>query len=74
MYKNNIFQAWIDYVKYNYTTMPPVVKKPQLGRPRSKQLCQQCEFLDPDKSPITCSDCGQQGHNKKHAKTKLGQS
>jgi hypothetical protein len=63
MHKNNIFPACIDNVKYNETTRPPVVKKPQPGRPRSKQLCQQSKFLDPDKSPITCSDCGLQGHN-----------
>jgi hypothetical protein len=65
IYKNNIFPACIDSVKYNDTTRPPVVKKPQPGRPRSKQLCQRSEFLDRDKSPITCSDCGQQGHNKR---------
>jgi hypothetical protein len=59
MYKNNIFLACIAYVKCNDTIRPPVVKKPPPGRPGSKQLSQQSEFLDPDKSPISCSDYGQ---------------
>jgi hypothetical protein len=64
MYRNNIFPACINNVKYNDTTRSPVVKTPQPGRPRSKQLCQQSEFLDPDKSPITNSDCHQRQHKK----------
>jgi hypothetical protein len=71
MYKNNIFPACIDNVKYDDTTRPPVVKKPQPGRPRSKRLRRRSEFLDPDESPITCSDCGQRGHNKRTCKNQV---
>ena len=69
-YRNSIFPACIDKIKYNDATRPPV-KKPRPGRPRSKQFCRQSEFLSPDKSPITCSDCGQQGHNKRACKNQV---
>ena len=71
MYKNNIFPACIDNVKYDGVTRPPVVTKRQPGRPRSKRLRRRSEFLDPEESPIKCSDCGQRGHNKRTCKNQV---
>ena len=71
MYKNNIFPACIDNVKYDGVTRPPAVTKRQSGRPQSNQLCRQSEFLDPEESLIKCSDCGQRGHNKRTCKNQI---
>ena len=72
MYTNNILPACIDNVKYHDTTRPPVVKKPQRGGGKKQTpYCWRSEFLDPDESPITCSDCGQRGHNKRTCKNQV---
>ena len=71
IYKNNIFPACIENVKYDNATKPPVVNKRQSGRPKMKRIRRRSEFLDPEESPITCSNCGQRGHNKRTCKNQI---
>jgi hypothetical protein len=56
MYKNNIFPARIDNVKYNFTRRPPVAIR---SHSRGAQEANNVVNKDPGKSAITCSDCGQ---------------
>ena len=68
MYKHNIFPVCLDSIGYDGETKPPSVAGRQPGRPPVKRIRRRSEFLDPEESPITCSDCGQKGHNKRTCK------
>lgn len=71
MYKNNIYPACLDSVQYDCETKPPASRGRQPGRPRVKRIRRRSEFLDPEESPIKCSDCGQRGHNKRTCKNQI---
>jgi hypothetical protein len=69
MYKHNVFPVCLDSIGYDGETKPPSVAARQPGRPPVKRLRRRSDFLDPEESPITCSDCGQKGHNKRTCKS-----
>ena len=71
MYKHNVYPACLDSVQYDRETKPPASHGRQPGRPRVKRIRRRSEFLDPEESPITCSDCGQRGHNKRTCKNQI---
>jgi SWIM zinc finger len=65
LFQHNVFPTCIDNATYDGETKPPRVTGRQAGRPRTKRIRRRSEFLDPEKSPITCSECGKKGHNKR---------
>jgi hypothetical protein len=65
LYKSNIYPVCVDNINYDGTTKPPVVRGRQPGRPRTKRIRRRSEFLAEDDSPVTCSECGRRGHNKR---------
>ena len=64
LFNQNVFPTCIDNATYDGETKPPVVTGRQAGRPRTKRIRRRSEFMDPEKSPITCSDYGGRGYNK----------
>ena len=58
LFNQNEFPTCIDNATYDGETKLPVVTWRQAGRPRTKRIRRRSEFMDPEKSPITCSDCG----------------
>ena len=71
LFNQNVFPSCIDNAIYDGETKPPRVTGRQAGRPRTKRIRRRSEFMDPEKSPITCSECGERGHNKRTCKRHL---
>jgi hypothetical protein len=44
--------------------LPPIVRN-MPGRPKKVRIRNRSEFMDPEDSRITCSECGENGHNKR---------
>ena len=63
LFTMNVFPTRIDNMTYDSETKSPAVAGRQTGRPRTKRVCRQSEYIDPEKSPVRCSICGQQGQN-----------
>ena len=67
--QKNIIPVCIDRIFPDGVTFPPgwdgsVVAGKPAGCPRTKRIRARSKFkLDPSKSPIVCSRCGQAGHN-----------
>jgi hypothetical protein len=68
LFNQNVFPTCIANATYDGETKPPVVTGRQAGRARTKRICRLSAFMDPEKSPITYSDCGRRGHNKRTCK------
>ena len=59
LFNQNVFPTCIDNAAYDGEMKPPVVTGRQTGHPRTKRICRRStKFMDPEKSPITCSDRG----------------
>ena len=69
LFTANVFSTCIDKITYDGEAKPPpAVAGRQAGRPRTKRVHRQSEYIDPEKSPARCSICGQQGHNMRTCK------
>ena len=72
-FTKNIYPVSLDTVAYDGETKPPLGNKRSSGRPRTKRIRRRSVYAASEDSPITCSNCGQAGHNKRtcSAKTKV---
>ena len=72
-FTKNIYPVSLDTVAYDGETKPSLGNKRSSGRPRTKRIRRRSVYAASEDSPITCSNCGQAGHNKRtcSAKTKV---
>jgi hypothetical protein len=63
-FKRNLFPVSLDGIKYDGVTKSPLITSRQSGRPRTKRIRRQSEFLAAEDSPIVCSNRGCRGHNR----------
>jgi uncharacterized paraquat-inducible protein A len=68
LFTANVFPTCINNVTYDGETKPPAVTRRQPGCLQTKRVCRQSEYIDPEKSPVKCSICGQRGHNMRTCK------
>jgi len=54
----------MDSLRFDGETLHPLAKT-QIGRPKKRRFRQRSKFVDSSKSTITCSICGESGHNKR---------
>jgi SWIM zinc finger len=64
-FKQNIYPVSMDCLKSDGITRPPIVKKREAGRPKTKRIRNRSEYHLGDDSPIICSNCRRRGHNKR---------
>jgi hypothetical protein len=68
LFKRNIVPVVLDSVAYDGQTKPPVVTQRMSGRPKVKRIRRRSELLNAENSPVSCSICGQRGHNRRTCK------
>ena len=64
LYKPNLLPVITESIRYDGITLPPIPER-TTGRPKTKRIRRQSLFVDPSDSTITCSKCGQKGHNQR---------
>jgi uncharacterized protein Veg len=63
LYTPNINPVVVDAISYDRKTKPPVITQRRTGRPKVKRYRRRSELVEPSLSKITCSQCGEKGHN-----------
>jgi hypothetical protein len=64
-FKRNIYPVSLDTLACDGETQPPQCTIRSAGRPRTKRVRRRSVYAASEDSPISSSNCGQAGHNKR---------